>query len=122
MHKLLTTEATPHHQPDFLTCMNVQVHRIPANIKHNRTESFGVTEGEISSKLPPLLNSRELGTEREGEKKTKTFHHLNILTWHGSFLTLEIWPFVVSCHVFSLKILRLSISDLFRTGFSEVSY
>lgn len=82
---MFTTEATPHHQSDFLTCMSVQVHGIPSNIKHNETESFGVTEGEISSKLPLLLNTQELGAEREAEKKTNTYHHLNILTWYGSF-------------------------------------
>lgn len=91
MHKLLTIEMTPHHQPDFLTCMNVQVNRIPFNKKHNGTESFGVTEAEILSKLPLLLNSWVLGTEKEvGGKKTTTFHHLSIFTCYGSFLTLKI--------------------------------
>lgn len=57
--------------------MNAQVHRLFANIKHNGTESCGTTEGEISSKLPLLLNSRKLGTERERENNHFT---LPILT------------------------------------------
>jgi len=121
--KLLTIEATSNSQPDLLTGMNVQVHIIPSNIKHNGTECFGATEDEIPSKLPLLLNNLELGTKGEGEKKTNTFHHLSILTWYGTFLTLGIWLFVVSCHLFfPLKIIWLRISDLFHTGMSEVSY
>lgn len=58
---MLTIEATSHHQPHFLTCMTVQVHRIPSDIKHNGRESFSATEGEISSKLPLLLNSWQWG-------------------------------------------------------------